>query len=135
MTKLKCPFCQQEMVIPKEKVRKGIQCCVCRNPKCEFDGWHFPVKIINILINTKELLDIEDAEHSMCHTQMLKTTEKLERTKKKLDDLSDKNEKLKYKFDRTIWWLKEIVENHRFTPISTAEKALEELTKGKTNDR
>lgn len=29
--------------------------------------------------------------------------------------------------DRAIWWLNEIVENHRFTPISTAEKALKEL--------
>ena len=37
------------------------------------------------LINTKELLEIECAEHSMCHTQMLKTTEKLERTRKALD--------------------------------------------------
>lgn len=31
------------------------------------------------------MLEIEDAEHSMCHTQMLKTTEKLERTRKALD--------------------------------------------------
>ena len=37
------------------------------------------------LIRTQELLEIEDAEHSMCHTQMLKTTEKLERTRKALD--------------------------------------------------
>ena len=29
--------------------------------------------------------------------------------------------------DKAIWWLKEIVENHRFTPISTAEKALAEI--------
>ena len=33
----------------------------------------------------------------------------------------------KKKLDKAIWWLNEIVENHRFTPISTAEKALEEL--------
>ena len=33
----------------------------------------------------------------------------------------------KKKLDRAIWWLNEIVENHRFTPISTAEKALKEL--------
>lgn len=58
MTELKCPFCQQEMVIPKEEVRKGIQCCVCRNPNCEFDGWHFPVKVITALIDTKKKLDI-----------------------------------------------------------------------------
>lgn len=35
----------------------------------------------------------------------------------------------KKKLDRAIWWLNEIVENHRFTPISTAEKALKELNK------
>ena len=33
----------------------------------------------------------------------------------------------KKKLDRAIWWLNEIVENHRFTPISTAEKALAEI--------
>lgn len=37
------------------------------------------------------------------------------------------NKVLRNKFDRAIWWLNEIVENHRFTPISTAEKALKEL--------
>lgn len=30
--------------------------------------------------------------------------------------------------DRAKWWLHEIVENHRYTPISTAEMALEEIT-------
>lgn len=38
-----------------------------------------------------------------------------------------KVKKLEEKYNRAIWWLKEIVNNHRFTPISTAEKALEEL--------
>ena len=38
----------------------------------------------------------------------------------------------KKKLDRAIWWLNEIVENHRFTPISTAEKALAEI---KDNDK
>ena len=35
--------------------------------------------------------------------------------------------------DKAKWWLNEIVESHRFTPISTAEKALaeiNEITKG-----
>ena len=31
------------------------------------------------------------------------------------------------KAERAIWWLKEIVENHRYTPITTAEMALKEL--------
>lgn len=33
----------------------------------------------------------------------------------------------KKKYERAMWWLKEIVENHRCTPISTAEMALKEL--------
>ena len=55
---MKCPFCQQELVIPKEEIRNGIQCCVCRNPKCEFDGWHFPVKLVQELIHTRKALDV-----------------------------------------------------------------------------
>lgn len=31
------------------------------------------------------------------------------------------------KAERAIWWLKEIVKNHRYTPITTAEMALKEL--------
>lgn len=30
--------------------------------------------------------------------------------------------------DRAKWWLHEIVKSHRYTPISTAEMALEEIT-------
>lgn len=30
--------------------------------------------------------------------------------------------------DRAKWWLHEIVESHRYTPISTAEMALKEIT-------
>ena len=33
----------------------------------------------------------------------------------------------KKQLDRAKWWLKEIVENHRHTPITTAEMALKEL--------
>lgn len=33
------------------------------------------------------------------------------------------------KAERAIWWLKEIVKNHRHTPITTAEMALKELDK------
>ena len=42
------------------------------------------------------------------------TLKELDRTRKALD--------------KAIWWLNEIVENHRFTPISTAEMALKEIT-------
>ena len=101
MSDMKCPFCGQEMIIPKEEVRKGIQCCVCRNPKCEFDGWHFPVKIITALIDTK----------------------------KKLDDLSDKNGKLKSKLDIAIDALIGIEEGADYLYIAqvTASDALEEM--------
>lgn len=40
-----------------------------------------------------------------------------------LDDLIAQADKA----ERAIWWLKEIVENHRYTPITTAEMALKEL--------
>ena len=50
-------------------------------------------------------------------------------------DLSDKIGKLETELERTRkaldkakWWLNEIVENHRYTPISTAEMALKEIT-------
>lgn len=41
----------------------------------------------------------------------------------------DKIERLEKQYDRAKWWLNEIVKNHRFTPISTAEKALKDLEK------
>jgi hypothetical protein len=37
------------------------------------------------------------------------------------------NIKLVEKFNRAKWWLCEIVKNHRYTPISTAEMALKEI--------
>ena len=40
---------------------------------------------------------------------------------------ADKAERLQKQLDRAKWWLKEIVENHRYTPITTAEMALKEL--------
>ena len=36
-------------------------------------------------------------------------------------------ERTRKALDRAKWWLKEIVENHRYTPISTAEMALKEI--------
>ena len=43
------------------------------------------------------------------------------------DNIRKKNDILQKQLDRAIWWLNEIVTNHRFTPISTAEKALKEI--------
>ena len=37
--------------------------------------------------------------------------------------------------DKAKWWLNEIVENHRYTPISTAEMALKEITALEQKDK
>lgn len=37
--------------------------------------------------------------------------------------------------DKAKWWLNEIVKNHRFTPISTAEMALKEITELEQKDK
>lgn len=37
-------------------------------------------------------------------------------------------ERIRKALDKAKWWLKEIVESHRYTPISTAEMALKEIT-------
>ena len=58
MSELKCPFCQQEYIIPKDDSCFGQQRCVCRNPNCEFDGWHFPIKLVSELIRTRKALDV-----------------------------------------------------------------------------
>lgn len=54
----RCPFCQQEYIIHKDDSCFGQQRCVCRNPNCEFDGWHFPVKLVSELIRTRKALDV-----------------------------------------------------------------------------
>lgn len=60
---------------------------------------------------------------------------KIRSTNEKLREELDYTEKL---LDKAIWWLNEIVENHRYTPIMTAEKALDEIRqiqKRKKNDK
>lgn len=42
--------------------------------------------------------------------------------------LMEENKRTRKALDRAKWWLNEIVENHRYTPISTAEIALKEIT-------
>ena len=37
--------------------------------------------------------------------------------------------------DKAVWWLNEIVKNHRYTPISTAEIALKEITALEQKDK
>lgn len=45
-----------------------------------------------------------------------------------VDELIKENKRIRKALDRAKWWLHEIVENHRYTPISTAEMALKEIT-------
>lgn len=47
---------------------------------------------------------------------------------KENSDLKDEVERTRKALDKAKWWLHEIVENHRYTPISTAEMALKEIT-------
>ena len=84
MSDMKCPFCQQELVIPKEEIRNGIQCCVCRNPKCEFDGWHFPVKLVKELIRTRKALETTQEFITKLYLNGNITDEQLKRYKKML---------------------------------------------------
>lgn len=53
--KLHCPWCGDELSFAHKL--KGIQTCVCRNPDCEYDGWHFPVEIIQQIIDGKKAQD------------------------------------------------------------------------------
>ena len=43
----------------------------------------------------------------------------------------EEKERLQKQLDRAKWWLKEIMENHRYTPITTAEMALKDLDNDK----
>ena len=54
--KLKCPFCGSELNDYPDKTT-GARMAVCRNPKCKYDGWHFPVEIIQQIIAGKKAQD------------------------------------------------------------------------------
>lgn len=53
--KLYCPWCGDELIFAHKL--KGIQTCVCRNPTCKYDGYHFPVEVIQQLIDGKKAQD------------------------------------------------------------------------------
>lgn len=57
----------------------------------------------------------------------IELVEKIEKLNWWLDKKSEYIAKLEKENERLKWWLREIVNNHRFTPISTAEKALKEF--------
>lgn len=48
--------------------------------------------------------------------------------KDKIKELETELERTRKALDKAKWWLNEIVESHRYTPISTAEMALKEIT-------
>lgn len=54
--KLKCCFCGAELNDYPDKTT-GARMAVCRNPKCKYDGWHFPVEIIQQIIAGKKAQD------------------------------------------------------------------------------
>lgn len=51
--KLKCPFCGTELNDYPDKTT-GARMAVCRNPKCKYDGWHFPSAIWQALMDGKK---------------------------------------------------------------------------------
>ena len=46
---MKCPFCGSELIVHTDE-----QMAVCRNPNCKYDGWYFPVEIIQRMIDGKK---------------------------------------------------------------------------------
>lgn len=54
--KLKCCFCGAELNDYPDKTT-GARMAVCRNPKCKYDGWHFPIEIIQQIIAGKKAQD------------------------------------------------------------------------------
>lgn len=93
MSDMKCPICGETLQKYGEVDPDAGTCIVlgANCPKCGIGD--SDIKLWQEFIRTQELLDIESAEHSMCHTQMLKTTEKLERTRKALEQTTDALEK------------------------------------------
>ena len=54
--KLKCCFCGAELNDYPDKTT-GARMAVCRNPKCKYDGWHFPFDITQRMIDGKKAQD------------------------------------------------------------------------------
>lgn len=54
--KLKCCFCGHELVAYPYK-QNGVLYDFCRNPRCKYDGWHFPTEIWHALIAGKKAQD------------------------------------------------------------------------------
>lgn len=66
-----------------------------------------------------------------CHNPHCNITVEMEGTEEMWEALIRTRKAL----DKAKWWLHEIVENHRYTPISTAEMALKEITALEQKDK
>lgn len=53
---MKCCFCGSELNDYPDKTT-GDRMTVCRNPKCKYDGWHFPIDITQRMIDGKKAQD------------------------------------------------------------------------------
>ena len=107
---------------------------------CDIENGRRKPQSNKFIENVCEVLELTDKERKHLYELSYNLPENITNKKQELlsqianmelrDQLEAKRVKIKYleeKYNRAIWWLKEIVNNHRFTPISTAEKALEEL--------
>lgn len=68
--KLKCPFCGAELNDYPDKTT-GARMAVCRNPKCKYDGWHFPIDITQRMIDGKKAQDaLKHLSQELCYLCM-----------------------------------------------------------------
>lgn len=81
----------------------------------------------NYVAKTKNVAKNVANENSQDLTEQWKKGELPSGRSETLVQALERCERLEKQYDRAKWWLNEIVKNHRFTPISTAEKALKDL--------
>ena len=53
---LKCPYCGYDMNKCEDRLA-DVEVAVCRNPACEYDGWHLPIQMIQQIIDGKAAQD------------------------------------------------------------------------------
>ena len=108
---------------------------------CDIENGRRKPQSNKFIENVCEVLKLTDKERKHLYELSYNLPENITNKKRELlsqianmelrDQLEAKEQMIKNltkKLNRAVWWLHEIVENHRFTPISTAEMALKELT-------
>lgn len=111
---------------------------------CDIENGRRKPQSNRFIENVSEVLELTDKERKHLYELSYNLPENITNKKQELlsqianmelrDQLEAKEQMIKNlqkKLNRAEWWLHEIVENHRFTPISTAEMALKELTENK----